>query len=200
MMNTHKAFKRLQRAGINDRQAEAMVDIFSALKQDNALSRADVMQAFQRQNQHIFSLSTQLKKTESCLRTETGEVAKGVECLQTVTGGLITDGSVLKTDVAELKTDVAELKTDVSVLKTDVSVLKTDVAELKTDVAELKTDVAELKTDVSVLKTDVAELKTDVSVLKTDVGSLKNDMRWVQRLLMIMTTTLLMATIKYVLA
>lgn len=179
MMNTHKAFKRLQRAGINDRQAEAMVDIFSALKQDNALSRADVMQAFQRQNQHIFSLSTQLKKTESCLRTETGEVAKGVEFLQTVTGGLITDGSVLKTDVAELKTDVAELKTDV---------------------AELKTDVAELKTDVSVLKTDVAELKTDVSVLKTDVGSLKNDMRWVQRLLMIMTTTLLMATIKYVLA
>jgi hypothetical protein len=116
MMNTHKAFKRLQRAGINDRQAEAMVDIFSALKQDNALSRADVMQAFQRQNQHIFSLSTQLKKTESCLRT------------------------------------------------------------------------------------DVDELKADVSVLKTDVGSLKNDMRWVQRLLMIMTTTLLMATIKYVLA
>ncbi|PQK72866.1 coiled-coil domain-containing protein [Pantoea ananatis] len=144
VMNTHKAFKRLQRAGINDRQAEAMVDIFSALKQDNALSRADVMQAFQRQNQHIFSLSTQLKKTESCLRT-----------------------------------DVDELKADVSVLKTDVAVLKTDV---------------------SVLKTDVAELKTDVSVLKTDVGSLKNDMRWVQRLLMIMTTTLLMATIKYVLA
>ena len=193
MMNTHKAFKRLQRAGINDRQAEAMVDIFSALKQDNALSRADVMQAFQRQNQHIFSLSTQLKKTESCLRTDVDELKADVSVLK-------TDVAVLKTDVAELKTDVAVLKTDVDELKTDVAVLKTDVAELKTDVSVLKTDVAELKTDVAVLKTDVAELKTDVSVLKTDVGSLKNDMRWVQRLLMIMTTTLLMATIKYVLA
>ena len=157
MMNTHKAFKRLQRAGINDRQAEAMVAIFSELQQDNALSRADVMRAFQFQNQHIMMLSTQLKKAESDLRTETGDVAKGVEVLQ-------TDNDVFRTDIVELKTDVAELKAD--------------VAELKTDVAELKTDVAELK---------------------TDVGNLKNDMCWVKRLMMVMTTTLLMATMKYML-
>ena len=46
---------------------------------------------------------------------------------------------------------------------------------------------------------DVSTLRTDVDEIRTDVGGLKNDMCWVKRLLMVMTTTLLMAAMKYML-
>ena len=174
MINTHKAFKRLQRAGINDRQAEVMVDIFAQIQQDNALSRADVMQAFTRHNQHILRLSKQSENME-------------------------TDLSVLRTDFDSLKSDVSILRTDFDSLKSDVSVLRTDVDSLKSDVSVLRTDVNSLKTDVNRLTMDVSTLRTDVDEIRTDVGGLKNDMCWVKRLLMVMTTTLLMAAMKYML-
>ncbi|WP_226374786.1 coiled-coil domain-containing protein [Pantoea stewartii] len=188
MMNTHKAFKRLQRAGINDRQAEVMVDIFAQIQQDNALSRADVMQAFTRHNQHILRLSKQSENMETDLSV-----------LRTDFGSLKSDVSVLRTDFGSLKSDVSILRTDVDSLKSDVSVLRTDVDSLKSDVSVLRTDVNSLKTDVNRLTMDVSTLRTDVDEIRTDVGGLKNDMCWVKRLLMVMTTTLLMAAMKYML-
>ncbi|MEJ1267373.1 hypothetical protein WDV93_08110 [Pantoea ananatis] len=60
--------------------------------------------------------------------------------------------------------------------------------ELKADVRRTQNGRCRSSRPMSAYsKTDVAELKTDVSVLKTDVGSLKNDMRWVQRLLMLIS-------------
>ncbi|MCW6034070.1 CCDC90 family protein [Pantoea sp. JK] len=121
MMNTHKAFKALQLAGVSDQQAEAMVEIFTEMQQDNALSRADLMKA----------------------------------------GEGIT-GSIKELDV------------------------------------RLTGAIKDLDFRLSGAIKDIDELKADVKQLKADVAALKTDMRWIKRLLMVMTTTMVIAAIKYI--
>ena len=121
MMNTHKAFKALQLAGVSDQQAKAMVEIFTEMQQDNALSRADLMKA----------------------------------------GEGIT-GSIKELDV------------------------------------RLTGAIKDLDFRLSGAIKDIDELKADVKQLKADVAALKTDMRWIKRLLMVMTTTMVIAAIKYI--
>ena len=121
MMNTHKAFKALQLAGVSDQQAEAMVEIFTEMQQDNALSRADLIKA----------------------------------------GEGIT-GSIKELDV------------------------------------RLTGAIKDLDFRLSGAIKDIDELKADVKQLKADVAALKTDMRWIKRLLMVMTTTMVIAAIKYI--
>lgn len=132
MMNTHKAFKALQLAGVSDQQAEAMVEIFTEMQQDNALSRADLMKA--------------------------GEG---------ITGG------IKELDV-RLTGDIREL----------------DI--------RLTGAIKDLDVRLSGAIKDIEELKADVKQLKADVATLKTDMRWIKRLLMVMTTTMVIAAIKYI--
>ncbi|BAN98279.1 hypothetical protein E05_35130 [Plautia stali symbiont] len=47
MMNTHKAFKALQQAGVADHQAEVMVDIFAEMQQENSLTKTHLSQAME---------------------------------------------------------------------------------------------------------------------------------------------------------
>ena len=63
MMNTHKAFKALQLAGISDQQAEALVEIFTEMQQNNALSRADLMTAGEGIKGSINDLDTLLNQS-----------------------------------------------------------------------------------------------------------------------------------------
>ncbi|MBD9662025.1 DUF1640 domain-containing protein [Pantoea sp. PNT03] len=132
MMNTHKAFKALQLAGVSDQQAEVMVEIFTEMQQDNALSRADLMKA----------------------------------------GEGIT-GSIKELDV-RLTGDIREL----------------DI--------RLTGAIKDLDVRLSGAIKDIEELKADVKQLKADVATLKTDMRWIKRLLMVMTTTMVIAAIKYI--
>lgn len=132
MMNTHKAFKALQLAGVSDQQAEAMVEIFTEMQQDNALSRADLMKA----------------------------------------GEGIT-GSIKELDV-RLTGDIREL----------------DI--------RLTGAIKDLDVRLSGAIKDIEKLKADVKQLKADVATLKTDMRWIKRLLMVMTTTMVIAAIKYI--
>lgn len=132
MMNTHKAFKALQLAGVSDQQAEAMVEIYTEMQQDNALSRADLMKA----------------------------------------GEGIT-GSIKELDV-RLTGDIREL----------------DI--------RLTGAIKDLDVRLSGAIKDIEELKADVKQLKADVATLKTDMRWIKRLLMVMTTTMVIAAIKYI--
>jgi len=132
MMNTHKALKALQLAGVSDQQAEAMVEIYTEMQQDNALSRADLMKA----------------------------------------GEGIT-GSIKELDV-RLTGDIREL----------------DI--------RLTGAIKDLDVRLSGAIKDIEELKADVKQLKADVATLKTDMRWIKRLLMVMTTTMVIAAIKYI--
>ena len=47
MLNTHKAYKALQDAGVADKQAEVMVDIFAEMQQENTLTKFDLSQALE---------------------------------------------------------------------------------------------------------------------------------------------------------
>ncbi|ADU67886.1 hypothetical protein [Pantoea sp. At-9b] len=47
MMNTHKAYKSLQQAGVDERQAEVLVEIFAEMQQEHALTKADLSQAME---------------------------------------------------------------------------------------------------------------------------------------------------------
>lgn len=72
MLNTHKAYKALQDAGVADKQAEVMVDIFADMQQENALTKFDLSQATETlvreqraTNQRIDSLEGRLDKFET---------------------------------------------------------------------------------------------------------------------------------------
>ncbi|MBP2196373.1 hypothetical protein [Pantoea cypripedii] len=47
MMNTHKAYKSLQQAGVEERQAEVLVEIFAEMQQEHSLTKADLAQAME---------------------------------------------------------------------------------------------------------------------------------------------------------
>lgn len=47
MINTHKAYLALQNAGVADKQAEVMVEIFAEMQQENSLTKADLSQAME---------------------------------------------------------------------------------------------------------------------------------------------------------
>lgn len=72
MLNTHKAYKALQDAGVADKQAEVMVDIFADMQQENALTKFDLSQATETlvrehraTNQRIDSLEGRVDKFET---------------------------------------------------------------------------------------------------------------------------------------
>lgn len=72
MLNTHKAYKALQDAGVADKQAEVMVDIFADMQQENALTKFDLSQAMETlvrehraTNQRIDSLEGRVDKFET---------------------------------------------------------------------------------------------------------------------------------------
>ncbi|MBA0037049.1 hypothetical protein HS962_12600 [Pantoea sp. BIGb0393] len=47
MINTHKAYLALQQAGVADKQAEVMVEIFAEMQQENSLTKVDLSQAME---------------------------------------------------------------------------------------------------------------------------------------------------------
>lgn len=47
MMNTHKAYKSLQQAGVEERQAEVLVEIFAEMQQEHSLTKADLAQSME---------------------------------------------------------------------------------------------------------------------------------------------------------
>jgi len=154
MMNTHKAFKALQLAGVSDQQAKAMVEIFTEMQQDNALSRADLMKAGEGITGSIKELDVRL----------TGAIKELDDRLS---------GAIRKLD-DRLSGAIRELN------------------------VRLTGAIKDLDFRLSGAIKDIDELKADVKQLKADVAALKTDMRWIKRLLMVMTTTMVIAAIKYI--
>lgn len=120
MMNTHKAFKALQRAGVSDQQAEAMVEIFTEMQQDNALSRADLMKAGEGIKESIMELGGRQSEVELRL----GKVETRLDAVDAHINSMQKDIDNMKNDIDELKVDVKQLKADVSELKTDMRWIK----------------------------------------------------------------------------
>lgn len=125
MMNTHKAFKALQLAGVSDQQAEAMVEIFTEMQQDNALSRADLMNAGEGIKGSINELDVRLTTSIKELDVRLTSLELRVEDIARDIDGLKADVKQLKADVSELKADVSELKTDMRWIKRLLMVMAT---------------------------------------------------------------------------
>lgn len=74
MMNTHKAFKALQQAGVADHQAEVMVDIFAEMQQENSLTKTHLSQAMEGVMRANHATSQRVDKLAQSLRHFENEV------------------------------------------------------------------------------------------------------------------------------
>lgn len=74
MMNTHKAFKALQQAGVAEHQAEVMVDIFAEMQQENSLTKTHLSQAMEGVMRANHATSQRVDKLAQSLRHFENEV------------------------------------------------------------------------------------------------------------------------------
>ncbi|MXP49304.1 hypothetical protein FD733_07555 [Pantoea sp. Eser] len=121
IMNTHQAFKALQRAGIDEQQAEAMVEIFTDMQQGKPDQPDD----------------KQLSRVEQ---------------------------------------------------KVDQVDERLGHIERKIDKLGIRLNQIEIKVDK--LEAGLVSSTRTVENLRDEVVTVKNDMRWIKRLLMVVTTTL----------
>jgi outer membrane murein-binding lipoprotein Lpp len=132
-LDTLQIAKRLEEAGFEEPQAEALTIVLRDLREtdfSNLATQADV------------------------------EVLKGdVQILKGDVQILKGDVQTLKSDVQTLKGDVQTLKSDVQILKGDVQTLKSDVQILKGDVQALKSDFARVEAKIDLRS---AEIKVDI--------------------------------------
>jgi chromosome segregation ATPase len=154
MMNTHKAFKALQLAGVSDQQAEAMVEIFTEMQQDNALSRADLMNAGEGIKDSIIELDVRLSGAVKDLDLRLQELDKRLS-------GAIHELDVrLSSAIQELDVRLSGAIRDLDVRLSNVEVrldrMEKDIAVLKADVSELKTDMRWIKRLLMVMATTMA--------------------------------------------
>jgi len=148
MMKTHQAFKALQRAGIDEQQAEAMVEIFTDMQQGKPAQPDD----------------KQLSRVEQ------------------------------KVDRVDERAGNVEHKVDQVDRKVDQMDERLGHVERKVDKLGIRLNQVEIKVDK--LEAGLISLTRTVENLRDEVMTVKNDMRWIKRLLMVMTTTLLVAAVK----
>ncbi|MGN8164294.1 hypothetical protein ACTJKZ_17215 [Pantoea sp. 22096] len=173
MMSTHKAFKALQQAGINDQQAEAMVEVFNDMQQRPP--------------------GAQVGKQLGQIQTKTNHIDVRIGQLQTKADQ--TDDRIgnLTTKIDQMDDRLGKLTA-----KVDQIDERLGHVERKTDKLAIRFNQSEGKVD----KLDVAlsemnfRLTSAVDSLRNDVVTLTTDMRWIKRLSILMTTTLLAAVLK----
>ena len=82
MINTHKAYKALQDAGVADKQAEVLIRIFADMQQENALTKFDLSQAMEGMaraqnatNHRLDSLEGRFDKFENDIKQQFQDVS-----------------------------------------------------------------------------------------------------------------------------
>ncbi|KAF6682233.1 MULTISPECIES: hypothetical protein [Pantoea] len=159
MMSTHKAFKALQQAGIDDQQAEAMVEVFTDMQQ----------------------------------RQPGGQIGKQLGQIQTKANHIDIRLGQLTTKVDQIDGQLGQLTTKVHQIDERLGHVerKTDKLAIRFNQLEAKVD----KLDVALSEMNF-RLTSAVDSLRNDVVTLTTDMRWIKRLSILMTTTLLAAVLK----
>ncbi|UEG73971.1 hypothetical protein LKW31_16670 [Pantoea agglomerans] len=162
MMSTHKAFKALQQAGIDDQQAEAMVEVFTDMQQ----------------------------------RPPGGQIGKQLGQIQTKANHIDIRLGQLTTKVDQIDERLGQLTTKVHQIDERLGHVerKTDKLAIRFNQLEAKVD----KLDVALSEMNF-RLTSAVDSLRNDVVTLTTDMRWIKRLSILMTTTLLAAVLKDIL-
>ncbi|MBK0098031.1 hypothetical protein IBT49_18755 [Erwinia sp. S63] len=176
MLNTHKAYKALQDAGVADKQAEVMVDIFADMQQENALTKFDLSQATEilvreqrATNQRIDSLEGRVDKFET-------EVNQRFD-----------------------KIDARFDKIDVKFEKIDERFEKIDAKFEKIDEKFEKIDQRFEKIDEKLSQHDAKFNELDQR-MQIGFTELKQDNVWMRRIMFTIATTMIAFTTKYLLS
>ena len=122
VFDTLKASRDLEAAGIEAKQAEAIVTTVAGAFEDTVATKADIV-----------AVRADIDKLETSTRAELAEVK-----------------AELKTEIAavraDLKTEIAAVRADIDKLETST---RAELAEVK---AELKTEIAGVKADLKIIK------------------------------------------------
>ena len=107
--DTHAFVKRLTRAGMDEQQAEAMVECQTQLINDSLATKQDMEE----------------------VKLDIEEVKRDIQELK-------LDIEEVKRDIEELKLDIQVVKRDIEELKLDIQAVKKDIAALKTDMQKME--------------------------------------------------------------
>ena len=117
--DTHAFVKRLTRAGMDEQQAEAMVECQTQLINDSLATKQDIEE----------------------IRLDIEEVKRDIQEVK-------LDIEEVKRDIEKLKLDIQVVKKDIEELKLGIQAVKKDIEEVKLDIQAVKKDIATLKTDM----------------------------------------------------
>lgn len=190
MLNTHKAYKALQDAGVADKQAEVMVDIFADMQQENALTKFDLSQATeilvreQRATHHrIDSLEGRFDKFETEVNQRFDQIDERFD----------------KIDVKFENIDAKFGKIDAKFEKIDEKFEKIDQRFEKIDEKFEKIDQRFEKIDAKLIQHDAKFNELDQR-MQIGFTELKQDNVWMRRIMFTIATTMIAFTTKYLLS
>ncbi|HAU5565895.1 TPA: hypothetical protein JD264_19065 [Serratia fonticola] len=186
MINTHKAYKALQDAGVADRQAEVMVEIFADMQQENALTKFDLSQATESLIRAQSATNNRLDALEGRLDQFQNEVK------------LQFHGVNQRFEVLEKSIDGRFDEVDKKFAKIDEKFEKIDEKFAKIDEKFEKIDEKFEKIDE---RFNQQEIKINALDQRMQIGftELKQDNIWIRRVLLTIATALIAMTTKYLL-
>ena len=107
--DTHAFVKHLTQAGMDEQQAEALVECQVQLSNDSLASKQDIEE----------------------VKLDIGEVKRDIQEVK-------LDIEEVKRDIQEAKLDIEEVKRDIEEVKLDIQAVKKDIAALKTDMQKME--------------------------------------------------------------
>jgi hypothetical protein len=225
MINTHKAYKALQDAGVADRQAEVMVEIFADMQQENALTKFDLSQATESliraqsaTNNRLDALEGRLDQFQNEVKLQFHGVNQRFEVLEksiderfdVLEKNIDERIDVLEKSIDERfdkvdKVDKRFDKIDERFARIDEKFEKIDEKFAKIDEKFEIIDEKFAKIDEKFEKIDERFNQQDIKINALDqrmqIGftELKQDNIWIRRVLLTIATALIAITTKYLL-
>lgn len=216
MMNTHKAYKSLQQAGIEDRQAEALVEIFAEMQQENALTKSDLSQAMgslvraqSGTNHRIDKLEIRIEQFEKEVRLQFQGIEQRFDANDKVILSFRERFDKIDAEFVKIydkfdKIDVEFININERFVKIDEKFAKIDERFDKIDERFDRIDEKFAKIDEKFEQIDLKFIKMDSRISDLDqrmqigFAELKRDNIWFRRLLLGMTTATVLAAAKYI--
>ena len=218
MMNTHKAFKALQQAGVADHQAEVMVDIFAEMQQENSLTKTHLSQAMEGVMRANHATAQRVDKLAQSLRHFENEVRHTFKAIELRFDNV--DEQFRKIDQRFEKMDEQFRQIDKRLEKVDAQFRtidqrfeqideqfrKIDQRFEKMDEQFRKIDQRFEKMDEQFRQIDKRFEKVDERLLDLDhrmqlgFNELKRDNLWHRRLMMTMASAFVLSAAKYIFA
>ncbi|XIH58232.1 hypothetical protein C1N60_03215 [Pantoea sp. SGAir0184] len=197
MMNTHKAFKALQQAGVADHQAEVMVDIFAQMQQENSLTKTHLSQAMEGVMRANQATAQRVDKLAQSLRHFENEVRHTFKAIELRFDNV--DEQFRKIDQRFEQIDPRFEKMDAQFKEIDKRFEKVDAQFRTIDQRFEQIDERFRQIDKRFEKVDERLLDLDHR-MQLGFNELKRDNLWHRRLLMAMASAFVLSAAKYIFA